>query len=288
MHFCKDLLWGSNCTQGCGWCAESCRQLWGKPANSFGNPWYTWSWEHQSLLNYTFVFICRYPKPNAKSWNQSLADKHWRVGRAFSAVQIALKVAVGGCAESCRQLEGKPANSFGTPRRHLRAVQTSARTENRKQLLLRKALSAIHGSLEGKPFAKSCAAQPWPRLAAAAGRAMQRQLAVFAELRSILSLWFSIAVESIFSAQFSGHVCNSPLLAHIFSAVGLSQIGAKSTSPTRTLCKARICSHNSNRRLSSLTTPSSQISSCLSILVLWNINWKKYKKRCKPTNNSSF
>ena len=89
----------------------------------------------------------------------------------------------GGCAESCWQLQGKPANSFGTPRRHLRAVQTSARTANRKQLLLRKALSAIHGSLEGKPFAKSCAAQPWPPLAAAAGRAMQRQLAVFAELR---------------------------------------------------------------------------------------------------------
>ena len=40
----------------------------------------------------------------------------------------------GGCAESCQQLWGKPANSFGTPRRHLRAVQTSARTENRKQL----------------------------------------------------------------------------------------------------------------------------------------------------------
>ena len=47
----------------------------------------------------------------------------------------------GGCAESCRQLQGKPANSFGTPRRHLRAVQTSARTANRKQLP-RKALSA--------------------------------------------------------------------------------------------------------------------------------------------------
>ena len=133
----------------------------------------------------------------------------------------------GGCAESCWQLQGKPANSFGTPRRHLRAVQTSARTANRKQLLLRKALSAIHGSLEGKPFAKSCAAQPWPRLAAAAGRAMQRQLAVFAELRSILSLRFSIAVESIFSAQFSGHLCNSPLLGHIFSAGDLSQIWAK-------------------------------------------------------------
>ena len=65
-----------------------------------------------------------------------------------------------------------------------------------------------------------------------------------------ISLRFSIAVESIFSAQFSGHVCNSPLLAHIFSAVGLSQIGAKGTSPTQRLCKARICSHNSNRPLS--------------------------------------
>ena len=51
-----------------------------------------------------------------------------------------------------------------------RSAQTSARTENRKQLPLRKAFSAIHGSLEGQPFAKSCAARPWPLLAAAAGQ----------------------------------------------------------------------------------------------------------------------
>ena len=221
--------------------------------------------------------MCSYPK----SWNQSLTDKHWRVGRVFSTVHIALKVAVG---------VQKAANSCGGSPQTALALRADICEPCRHRLELRIAssCSAIHGSLAGKPFAKSCAAQPWPRLATAAGRAMQRQLAVFAELRSILSLGFSIAVESIFSAQFSGHVCNSPLLAHIFSAVGLSQIWAKGTPPTQTLCKARICSHNSHRRLSSLTTPSSQISSCLSIFVLWNMNWKKYKKRCKGTNNSSF
>ena len=46
------------------------------------------------------MFICSYPR----SWNQSLADKHWRVGRVFSAVHIAVKVAVGvqKAADSCR------------------------------------------------------------------------------------------------------------------------------------------------------------------------------------------
>ena len=43
--------------------------------------------------------MCSYPK----SWNQSLTDKHWRVGRVFSTVHIALKVAVGvqKAANSC-------------------------------------------------------------------------------------------------------------------------------------------------------------------------------------------
>ena len=234
MHFCKDLLWCSNCTQGCGWCAESCRQLWGKPQTALAIPG---TLDLGNIRVYLITHLCSFAGIQNLTHNlginrlqtKTLKDRK-SIFRCSHCPQ-----GCGGCAESCQQLWGKPANSFGTPCRHLRAVQTSARTENRKQLLLR---IAIPGSLEGKPFAKSCAAQPWPRLAAAAGRAMQRQLAIFAELRSILSFRFSVAVESIFSAQFSGHVCNSPLLAHIFSAVGLSQIWAKGTSPTHSLCKA--------------------------------------------------
>ena len=72
----------------------------------FGNPWYTWSWkfEHECLLNYIFVFISSYSKPDAKSWNQSLADNHWRVEGVLSVFHIALKVAVIAqkAADSCR------------------------------------------------------------------------------------------------------------------------------------------------------------------------------------------
>ena len=80
---------------------------------------------------FTWLHICVHLQP----WSRMLACrqtlKGWKgIFRCSHCSQ-----GCGGCAESCRQLQGKPANSFGTPRRHLRAVQTSARTANRKQLL---------------------------------------------------------------------------------------------------------------------------------------------------------
>ena len=145
---CRKTLKGcSHCTQGCGWCAESCRQLWGKPANSFGNPWYTSSCEHQSLLNYTFVFICRYPKPDAKPWNKLLVDKHRRVGRVFSDVHIALAVGVQKAADSWR----------GSPQTAL-ARRADICKPCRHRLEPRIASSCLCNPRQ--PFAKSCAAQP--------------------------------------------------------------------------------------------------------------------------------
>ena len=266
LHFCKDLLWGSNCNQGCGWCAESCRQLWGKPANSFGNPWYNWSWkiEHQSLLNYTFVYICN---PEAGCW---LADKHWRVGRVFSGVHIAVKVAVGvqKAADSCR----------GSPQTAL-ALRTDICEPCRHRLELR--------------IASSCFCDPWQLGGEAVCKKLRRTTVTSTcsscragyaaptcsfcriEINTLASIFYCSWVN-IFSTIFRPRLQFSPPCPYFLSRRSVSNWSQRHLFASNVVQSKNMFSQLTPAPfIISLTSPSSPISSCLSIFVLWSMNWKK-------------